>query len=91
MMIELMGTRVIGPFYGVILFVWSSLILFTLLALVIGYYIGGLLADNQGDIRLSHVIFLAAIFTGVIPLMSGSILSATNSLALRGCELIHFI
>jgi len=84
MMIELMGTRIIGPFYGVSLFVWSSLISVTLLALAIGYYIGGLLADKQGDIRLSHVIFLAAIFTGIIPLMSGSVLSTTNSLGLRG-------
>jgi spermidine synthase len=84
MMIELMGTRIIGPFYGVSLFVWSSLISVTLLALAIGYYIGGLLADKQGDIRLSHVIFLSAIFTGIIPLMSGSVLSATNSLGLRG-------
>lgn len=83
MMIELMGTRIIGPFYGVSLFVWSSLISVTLLALAIGYYVGGLLADKQGIIRLSHVIFLAAIFTGIIPLMSSGVLSATNSLGLR--------
>lgn len=51
--------------------------------MAIGYYIGGLLAEKQGDIRLSHLLFLAAIFTGVIPLMSGSVLSATNSLGLR--------
>ena len=83
MMIELMGTRIIGPFYGVSLFVWSSLISVTLLALAIGYYVGGLLADKQGFVRLSHVIFLAAILTGVIPLMSSGVLSATNSLGLR--------
>ncbi|MEE9345204.1 MAG: fused MFS/spermidine synthase [Methylococcales bacterium] len=83
MMIELMGTRIIGPFYGVSLFVWSSLISVTLLALAIGYYVGGLLADKQGVVRLSHVIFLAAIFTGIIPLMSPGVLSATNSLGLR--------
>ena len=26
MMLELLGTRIIGPFYGVSLYVWSSLI-----------------------------------------------------------------
>lgn len=83
MMIELMGTRIIGPFYGVSLFVWSSLISVTLLALAIGYYVGGLLADKQGVVRLSHVIFLAAVCTGIIPLMSSGVLSATNSLGLR--------
>ena len=33
MMIEVLGTRIIGPFYGVSLFVWSSLISVTLIAL----------------------------------------------------------
>ncbi len=83
MMIELMGTRIIGPFYGVSLFVWSSLISVTLLALAIGYYFGGLLADKQGGFRLSHVIFLAAISTGMIPMLSATVLSATNSFGLR--------
>lgn len=83
MMIELMGTRIIGPFYGVSLFVWSSLISVTLLALAVGYYLGGVLADKQGIIRLSHIIFFAAICTGLIPVLSGDVLSATNSLGLR--------
>ena len=83
MMIELMGTRIIGPFYGVSLFVWSSLISVTLLALAIGYYVGGILADRQGIVRLSHIIFVAAVFTGISPLMSASVLSVTNSFGLR--------
>ncbi len=83
MMIELMGTRIIGPFYGVSLFVWSSLISVTLLALAIGYYAGGLLADRQGKIHLSHIIFLASVCIGIIPLISGGVLSATNPLGLR--------
>lgn len=83
MMIELLGTRIIGPFYGVSLFVWSSLISVTLLALAIGYYIGGLSADKQGAIRLSHIIFGAAICTGIIPWISSGVLSATNSFGLR--------
>ena len=33
MVVEVMGSRVIGPFYGVSLFVWTSLITVTLLAL----------------------------------------------------------
>ena len=31
--IEILGTRVLGPFYGVSLFLWSALISVTLLAL----------------------------------------------------------
>ncbi len=83
MMIELLGTRIIGPFYGVSLIVWSSLISVTLMALAIGYFIGGRLADRAGPIRLSHIIFLAAVYTGMIPLISGPIQLATDSLGLR--------
>ncbi len=83
MMLELLGTRIIGPFYGVSLIVWSSLISVTLMALAIGYFIGGRLADREGPVRLSHIIFLAAVYTGAIPLMSGPVQLATDSLGLR--------
>jgi hypothetical protein len=35
MILELLGTRIIGPFYGVSLYVWSSLIAVTLIALAL--------------------------------------------------------
>ena len=57
MMLELLGTRIIGPFYGVSLYVWSSLISVALIALSLGYYLGGVIGNLQqrrarvGDIR----------------------------------------
>lgn len=83
MMIELLGTRIIGPFYGVSIFVWSALIAVTLLALATGYYAGGLLADRQGIVSLTHVVFFAAVFTGMIPMLSSSVLTLTNTFGLR--------
>src|SRR5688572_1941971 len=53
MMIEVLGTRVIAPFYGVGLFVWTALIAVALVALAIGYRIGGELADRKGSGWLS--------------------------------------
>lgn len=44
--IEILGTRVLGPFYGVSLFLWSALITVTLAALSIGYVLGGRWADR---------------------------------------------
>ncbi len=41
MVIELLGTRIIAPFYGVSLYVWWSLISVALIALAIGYFAGG--------------------------------------------------
>ena len=46
MVIELLGTRLIAPFYGASLYVWASLISVTMIALAIGYYAGGHWADH---------------------------------------------
>src|SRR5262249_44167380 len=47
MALEVVGARVIGAFYGVSLFVWTSLIAVTLLALAAGYAAGGRYADRM--------------------------------------------
>jgi spermidine synthase len=47
MTLEVVGARVIGAFYGVSLFVWTSLIAVTLLALAAGYVAGGRYADRM--------------------------------------------
>lgn len=84
MILELLGTRIIGPFYGVSLYVWSSLIAVTLIALALGYFFGGLIADRCPAIRLAHIILSSAITTATIPFLAGPLLRATDSLGLRG-------
>ncbi len=83
MMIELLGTRIIGPFYGVSLIVWSSLISTALIALSIGYFIGGNLADKSKRLCLSHIVLYAAVCTSIIPLLSEPVQVMTNVLGLR--------
>lgn len=83
MVIELLGTRLIAPFYGASLYVWSSLISVTMIALAMGYFIGGRLADNNKRIGLSLIIALAAILTLLIPWLTRPILLATDPLGLR--------
>jgi len=83
MILELLGTRIIGPFYGVSLYVWASLIAVTLIALAIGYFLGGYLADRVPALRLSHVILVAALGTAAIPFLTGPILRLTDPLGLR--------
>jgi spermidine synthase len=84
MVIELLGTRLIAPFYGASLYVWSSLISVTMIALAIGYFVGGHWADRAQRTGLSLIIALAALFTLVIPWATRPILLATDSLGLRG-------
>ncbi|MGZ4975694.1 MAG: fused MFS/spermidine synthase [Methylobacter sp.] len=83
MVIELLGTRMIAPFYGASLYVWSSLISVTMIALAIGYFIGGLWADKAKRTGLSLIIALAAVFTLLIPWVTRVVLLATDPLGLR--------
>ncbi|WP_446808385.1 fused MFS/spermidine synthase [Methylomonas sp. 2BW1-5-20] len=84
MILELLGTRIIAPYYGVSLFVWTALISVTMIALALGYYLGGFLTDRYQSIRLNHVILLASVSTALIPFINGPILAATNPLGIRG-------
>ncbi len=84
MVIELLGTRMIAPFYGTSLYVWSSLISVTMIALAVGYYSGGHWADKAQKTGLSLIIALAALCTLLIPWLTRPVLLATDPLGLRG-------
>jgi predicted membrane-bound spermidine synthase len=83
MVIELLGTRLIAPFYGTSLYVWSSLIAVTMMALAVGYFVGGRWADRAKCTGLAFIIALAALLTLLIPWLTRPILLATDPLGLR--------
>ncbi len=82
MVIELLGTRLIAPFYGASLYVWTSLIAVTLIALALGYYFGGILADRARS-GLSTIIAISGLLTLIIPWLTEPVLLATDPLGLR--------
>ena len=85
MIIEVLGSRVIGPFFGVSLFVWTSLIAVTLIALAAGYAFGGWLADRFSSPDVLYGLLCAAgLFTLPIPWMRAAVLEAVLPLGLRG-------
>lgn len=84
MVIEVLGSRIIGPFFGASLFVWTSLITVTLLGLALGYAAGGVLSDCRGSpAYLYGIIFLAGIVVLLIPFLRKPVLELTLSLGLR--------
>jgi predicted membrane-bound spermidine synthase len=83
MVLEVLGTRVIAPFYGVGLFVWTALLAVTLVSLALGYRVGGVFADRRGPGGLSPVIAGAAVLTALIPVARPVVLRLTDPLGLR--------
>ena len=66
MVYELVGSRVLAPYVGTSLFVWTSLIGIILGSLSLGYAWGGRLADKKLSYSvLSAILFIAGIFVGL--------------------------
>ncbi|MFO7527069.1 MAG: fused MFS/spermidine synthase [Ignavibacteriaceae bacterium] len=87
--IEILGTRIIGPFYGVSLFLWSALISITLIGLSIGYMIGGRMADKKKSYTvLSIIIAVSGVLTLLIPVLRNSVIGLTETMGLRASVLI---
>ncbi len=75
MILELVGSRVLAPYLGTSIFVWTSVIGIILGSLSLGYWWGGKIADRKPDIKFfSFIILLSAIFTGIIVLIKEPIL-----------------
>jgi spermidine synthase len=84
MVIEVLGSRVVGPFFGVSLFVWTSLIAVTLIALAAGYAVGGFVADRRGTPpTLYTIIFAAGLLVILIPVLKMPVLKLAMGLGLR--------
>lgn len=82
--LEMLGPRLMAPFFGTSLFIWANQIGFTLIYLSLGYAIGGRLADRYPSARLlCGITSAAALFTGIIPFISGPVLNAA-AIALNG-------
>lgn len=88
MVIQLLGSRIIGPPFGVSLFIWTSLITVTLVSLALGYWLGGRLADSKNShSSLFAVILVAGLWIVLIPLIKGFVIEHTLALGLRAGSL----
>jgi spermidine synthase len=87
--LEILGTRILGPFYGVSLFLWSALISITLAALTLGYAVGGRWADRRATVgRLSTLLGLAGTWTLLIPWLKYPVLQISEPYGLRVAVLV---
>ncbi len=89
LLVEIVGTRILGPFYGVSLYLWSALITVALLALSIGYALGGWYADrNSSPNRFFSLILVAGIWILLIPWIRDPIVNLVTGMGLRTAVLL---
>lgn len=88
MVVEVVGSRVVGPFFGVSLFVWTSLITVTLLALALGYALGGRACDRRPTPEaLYTLVGVAGLCALAVPWLKAPVLRVCLSLGLRAGSL----
>jgi hypothetical protein len=68
MSIELLGGRILAPYFGSSIFVWGSIITVFMLSLSLGYLIGGKLSLRNPSLKLHGSFFMLAAFL-LIPLI----------------------
>lgn len=68
--IELFAAKLVAPYLGASLYVWSSIIGFTIASLAIGYFVGGRLSARKDLPSLLLLIFLlVSAFFGMMPII----------------------
>lgn len=76
MILELTGSRLVAPFFGTSLIVWTALIGVMMISLCIGNWLGGHIADKHPEKRvLGHILMLAAIITALTAFIGNAVLS----------------
>ena len=70
MILELTAARAMAPVFGTSIYTWTNVIGVVLLALALGYWIGGLLADRRPHARqLAWIAILAAVLSLPAPFL----------------------
>ncbi|HEV8151608.1 MAG TPA: fused MFS/spermidine synthase, partial [Solirubrobacteraceae bacterium] len=72
---EIAAARLLAPWFGASTIVWANTIATVLLALAIGYWFGGRIADRDPSLQgLSRLVVLAAGLLAIVPFVAGPFL-----------------
>jgi spermidine synthase len=68
---EIAAARLLAPFFGASTIIWANTIATVLVALSVGYWIGGRLADRDPTLRgLCRIVLAAALLLAVVPFVA---------------------
>ena len=83
MVYEIIGSRLLSPYIGGSIYIWTSLIGVILGSLSLGYWFGGRMADTRSEVRiLASIIFAAAGAISVTTLIKDIFLSMLAATAM---------
>jgi spermidine synthase len=92
MIVEILGAKMLAPYFGTSHFVWTAQIAVTLASLALGYYAGGRLADrSERPGRLYAAIMIAALALVATVAVRESLAYALLSLPLAAGSLLAAI
>jgi spermidine synthase len=81
MQIEILGGRVLAPFFGYSIYQWGALIGVVMAALAAGYALGGRMGDRPGARRfLLGALAVSAAYIALIPLLADALLPLFRAL-----------
>src|ERR1700744_1398427 len=83
MAVELMGAKLVAPFYGSSLYVWATVLISTIAGLSLGYYSGGVLSVKRNAKRnLVVILGAAALLVLALPYTAAALIRLTAGLSL---------
>ena len=84
MFTELISAKLVAPYFGTSLYVWSSVLGITLGSLAIGYYSGGYLSNKvKSKLLLYWVLLIAGCFVSLMPFSSVWIMKQTINMSIQ--------
>ena len=80
MILELVGSRILAPYLGTSIIVWTSLIGIILASLSLGYFWGGTLADKNPSYKtLSFMVLISGVLVGLTTLIKNPVLNIVQN------------
>ena len=74
--VEMCASRLMAPFFGMSLSIWTAIIGSTMIALTAGYYLGGILAEKKPRMSfLGTLLFITGVFIVFLPYVTQPVMT----------------